>query len=165
MFVNMKEIETSDVTDLLVGITPAYLNTFLQRKLYGIAPSVRVGKVREKRRLFSEADVFGIALVWMLFESGLRTQPIRRILNELAGTKKADARIAAESLLQSQAEYIVIVREPRKPKGKTEVEPNIRTANQGELAVIVKDNPTANIVMVPVGAKFEDIKRRLQVLY
>jgi hypothetical protein len=38
----------------------------------------------------------------------------------LSGRKKADASRAAESLLQSQAEYIVAVREPLKPKGKAE---------------------------------------------
>ena len=161
----MRGIETSDVTDLLIGITPAYLNTFLQRKLYGISSSVRAGKVREKRRLFSEEDVYGIALVWMLFESGLRTQPIRRILNELAGTKKANAKVTAQKLLQSEAEYIVVVREPRKPKGKAEPEPEIRTAREADLAGIPSANPMANVLLVPIGAKFADIKKRLEVLY
>jgi hypothetical protein len=161
----MHGIETSDVTDLLVGITPGYLNTFLQRELYGISESVQAGKVRAKRRLFSEADVYGIALAWMLFESGLRTQSIRRILNELAGTKKANARITAEVLLRSQAEYIVVVREARKPKGKADAEPETHIAKRGELAGIVSGNPTANVLLVPIGAKFGDIKRRLEVLY
>ena len=161
----MREIETSDVTDLLVGIRPVYLNTFLQRELYGIAASVQAGRVREKRRLFSESDVYGIALLWMLFESGLRTQAIRRILNEIGGTKKANARISAEVLLKSRAEYLAVVREPRRPKGKTEPEPKIRTVKQAELGEIVENNPTANILLVPIGAKFDDIKKRLQVLY
>jgi hypothetical protein len=160
----MQAVETSEVTDLLVGITPAYLNTFLQRKLYGIRASVQKGKVRKKRRLFSEADVFGVALVWMLFESGLRTRAIRRILNELAGTKTADARVAAEALRKSAAEYIVIVREPRKPKGPTEPQPEIRTAKKIELAGIVADNATANVLLIPVGQKFEDVRKRMEVL-
>ena len=163
----VQPIEFSDVTGLIVGIKPIYLNTFLHRGLYGItdSESVRVGKGGEKRRLFSEADVFGIALVWMLFESGLRTKSIRRILNDLAGTQKANAKMAAETLRQYQAEYIVVVREPRKPKGKTDPEPDIRTANESELAGILADNPTANVLMVPIGAKFADIKERLRVLY
>lgn len=160
----VKTFQSADVTDLLVGITPAYLNTFLQRRLYGITASAQAGKVREQRRLFSEADVYGIALVWMLFESGLRTQPIRRILNSLAGTKKADARAAAEALRKSADEYIVIVREPRKPRGKTEPEPNITTAKKDELARIVADNPAANVLLIPVGQKFEDIRKRIEIL-
>jgi hypothetical protein len=157
-------IETSEVTDLLVGITPAYLNTFLQRKLYGITASVQAGKVREKRRLFSEGDVYGIALVWMLFEGGLRTQSIRRILNSLAKTKKADARITAEVLRKARAEYIVVVREPRKPSGNTEPEPEIRPAKKGDLQRIIAKKPTANVLMVPIGQKFEDIRKRMGIL-
>ena len=80
--------ETSDITELLVGITPAYLNTFLQRKLYGITASLQAGKVRDKRRLFNEEDVFRIAFVWILFEGGLRTQPIRRILKNRRGPQR-----------------------------------------------------------------------------
>ena len=160
----MKDFETSDVTDLLVGITSAYLNTFLQRQLYGITASVREGKVRETRRLFSQADVYGIALVWMLFESGLRTQAIRRILNDLAGTKKAAARTTAELLRKAEAEYIVVVREPRKPKGKTEPEPNITTAKKGDLPRIVSNNPTASVLLIPVGQKFEDVRKRIEIL-
>src|SRR5438045_2878515 len=137
------------MNDLLVGITPLYLNTFIQRKLYGITASVQSGKVREKRRLFSEADVYGIGLVWMLFESGLRTQVIRRILNELGGTKKANARITAETLRKARAEYIVVIREPRKPKGKSEAEPEIRTAKRSELGGIMTQLGTANILIVP----------------
>ena len=51
-----------------------------------------------------------ISLVWMLFESGLRTDSIRRILRTLAGTKKPDAVLAADALLKSKAEYILVER-------------------------------------------------------
>ena len=161
----MIAIETSDITDRLVGITPAYLQTFLQRKLYGIEPSVQAGKVRDKRRLFSEADVFGIALAWMLFESGLRTEPIRRIMNVLAGTTKANARITAEKLLKSGAEYIVVLREPRKPKGRKEPEPKIYAVKKADVSDLVSAHPAANVLVVPIGAKFADIKKLLELLY
>lgn len=161
----MLKIESSDLTDLLVGITPLYLNTFLQRKLYGITASVQSGKVREKRRLFSEGDTYGIALVWMLFESGLRTQTIRRILNELGGTKKANARVTAEALRKAAAEYIVVLREPRKPKGKAEPVPQIRTAKHSDLPKIVEQIGTANVLIVPIGAKFKDIQKRIEALF
>ena len=159
----MFEIKSSDVTDLLVGISSAYLNTFLQRKLYGITASVRSGKVREQHRLFSESDVYGIALVWMLFESGLRTQAIKHILTTLGKTNKADAAKTAEVLRKSKAEYIVVIREPRKPRGRMVVDPYIRTAQPGELSQIVASNPTANTLMVPIGSKFADINKRLAV--
>jgi len=158
-------ITTADVTGLLVGITPVYLNTFLHRKLYGLKAEVREAKGGDKQRVFSQADVFGIALVWMLFESGLRTDPIRRILKTLAGTRKADAALAANALLKSKAEYILVVREPRRPKGKTEVDPQISTVAKTELGTAIANNPTANLLMIPVGQKFEDIRKRMEILF
>jgi hypothetical protein len=156
---------SSDVTDLLVGITPIYLNTFLQRKLYGLKAEVRESKGGDKERVFSEADVFGIGLAWMLFESGLRTEAIRRILKTLADTKKADAVLAAKSVLKRNAEYILVVREPRKPRGKTEVDPKISIVAKTELGPAIANNPTANLLMVPVGQRFEDIRKRMDVLF
>ena len=157
--------KSSDITDLLVGITPIYLNTFLQRNLYGLKAEVRESKGGDKERVFSEADVFGIGLAWMLFESGLRTEVIRRILKTLADTKKADAVLAAKTLLKSKAEYILVVREPRKPRGRTEVDPQISTVERTELGSAITNNPTANLLMVPVGQKFEDIRKRMEILF
>ncbi len=161
----MTEIETSDVVERLVGIRPLYLNNFLQRGLYGVKASVQQGKLRVKRRIFSREDVFGIALVWMLFEAGLRTDPIRRILRTLGGTKKADANFTAQNLLESGAEYIAVIREPRRPRQEGEPSPEIRTAEKADLAQIVERNPTANLLFVPVRQKFEEIQKRLEVLY
>jgi hypothetical protein len=59
----------------------------------------------------------------------------------------------------------VVVREPRKPKGKTEPEPKIHTVKKADLAELASANPTANILVVPIGEKFRDIKKRLEVLY
>lgn len=160
----MPDIKTSDITHRLVGIPPLYLNNFLQRDL-GIAASIRPGETREQRRVFSKDDVFGIALVWLLFESGLRSDPIRRILRKLAGTSKPKANLTARKLLESGTEYIVIIRQPRKPGDDAEPNPEIRTAQKSELAGIVEDNPTANLLFVPVRQKFEDIQKRLDILF
>ena len=69
--------------------------------------------------------MFGIGLAWMLFEGGLRTDAILRILRKLAGTERADAVITAKTLLKRNTEYILVAREPRKPRGKAEVDPKI----------------------------------------
>src|SRR2546430_2594610 len=113
---SIKGFSSSDISDVFVGITPIYLNNFLQRKLYGIAATESDRYGETKTRIFNEADVFGIALAWMLFESGLRTQPIRRILRKLARSKQANAKAAANALLKSRTEFLVIVSEPRRPK-------------------------------------------------
>jgi hypothetical protein len=147
----MPDIKTSDITHRLVGIPPLYLNNFLQRDL-GIAASIKPGEAREQRRVFSNDDVFGIALVW-------------RILRKLAGTSKPKANLTARKLLESGTEYIVIIRQPRKPGDDAEPNPGIRTAQKGELAGIVEDNPTANLLFVPIRQKFEDIQKRLDILF
>src|SRR5713101_4036729 len=88
---------SSDVT-AMVGITPIYLNALVQRGLYGISPSISDRHGETKIRIFSEENVFGIALVWMLFQTGLRPQAIREILLQLVETKEPDANAAAEYL-------------------------------------------------------------------
>ncbi len=160
----IKALKSSDITDVLVGITPICLNSFLQRQLYGITATLSDEHGETKVRLFNEADVFGIALAWMLFESGLRTQAIRTVLNKVAGTKSANAKKAAQVLLRSKVDFILLVREARKPKS-TDEGPQVIPADETQVGHILESNPTANILMVPIGAKFSDIEKRIAVLY
>ena len=163
----MYEIDASDICERLVGITPIYLQNFVSRGSYGLRASVKSGKVRAQRRLFSQDDVYGIALVWLLFESGLRGDPMARVLNELAGTKKANANLAAKKLLDQQAEYLLIVREPRGPT-KTPLEKpqqTVTVTRQSELLSILQQYPAADFVIVSVGYKFEDIRKRMEILF
>jgi hypothetical protein len=161
------EIESEDVVERLVGITPMYLNNFLQRGLFGLRASVQAGEVRSKRRLFSREDVFAIALVWLLFESGLRTEPILRILNDLAGTKTANANRAAQKLLEADAEYLVVLRHPRQPVQKAPKRPEqaVKLATKKDLAAMGGSDTHPDVLLIPVGHKFADIKKRLQILY
>lgn len=108
-------LESSEVAEM-VGITPIYLNKFIERKHYGIKPSARWRKGRGGVRWFNADDVFGIALVWSLFESGLRRLVIERVLYDLAKTTEANA--AAKVLRESRAEYLVIRREIRSAASK-----------------------------------------------
>src|SRR5467141_3392935 len=97
-----------------VGIRPIYLNKFIERKQYGIEPSVRAGEGRGSRRFFSEDDVYGIALVWWLFEGGLRSETIQYVLNQICGgKKKVTASDAAMILREGEADILGIMRQPR----------------------------------------------------
>ncbi|MGO9590633.1 MAG: hypothetical protein ACLP3K_11390 [Candidatus Acidiferrales bacterium] len=108
----MTQFETGDVARM-VGIRPIYLNRFVERKLYGIQPSARSGEGTGRRRWFSFDDLLGIALVWWLFEAGLRTEVIKRVLRELGNSKVAIANQAAKSLRKSGAEVLIISRKLR----------------------------------------------------
>jgi len=160
------EINAEDICQRLVGITAIYLQNFVSRRLYGLHASVKPGKVRVQRRLFSRDDVFGIALVWLLFESGLRGDPIARVLNDLAGTKKANANLAAKKLLDKNAEYLLVIREPRGPKTPSEKpEQVVKVAGRSELSSVSEQNPAADLLFIPVGHKFEDIRKRMEILF
>jgi hypothetical protein len=164
---NTLGLDTSDVCERLVGITPLYLNNFLQRGLFGLQPSVQSGKVRAKRRLFSQDDVFGIALVWLLFESGLRTDPIIRVLKDVAGTKEASANLAGRKLLKTEADYLLIVRQPRTPTKSPEDKPGqiVRLLTRAELPDAVQQHANSELLVIPVSAKFADVRKRLELLF
>jgi hypothetical protein len=73
--------ETKDVLQL-TGIPSVYLNKFIERKSFGLRPSVRTGGGRGSRRLFITPDLYGVSLVWWLFESGLRSKVIDRVIRD-----------------------------------------------------------------------------------
>jgi len=161
------EIDAADICERLVGITPIYLQNFLTRDLYGLRSSIKSGKVRAQRRLFSREDVFGIALVWLLFESGLRGEPLTRILNDLAEIKKVDANRAAERLLAAGADYLLVIRKARRPSKSIPEKPDQKVAmvKKDELSSFLDQFSDAGILIIPVGAKFADVRLRLDVLF
>lgn len=158
------KIDAADICERLVGITPIYLQNFIQRGSYGLRSSVNPGKVRSQRRQFSRDDVFGIGLVWLLFEAGLRGDPMVRILKEITG-KVANPNLAAKKLLEERAEYLVIARRPR---GPTKI-PLEKPAQ--EISIVGQDSPqsiqdiAAVQIAIPVGSKFRDIEMRMELLF
>lgn len=155
-----------DVTEM-VGITPVYLNALVHRKLYGISASIsdRHGEIRV--RIFSEADVYGVALVWVLFESGLRTQSIKEILLQLVHINNANA--AAEYLMRPGSAHLVIIRESGKAKSKAKPKLRAEPILSNELMALVEqsvdEHPTAIVLIVPVGAKFAEIEKKIAAMY
>jgi len=171
------EIDAADICERLVGITPVYLQNFLQRGSYGLRSSVSPGKVRSKRRLFSPEDVYGIALVWILFETGLRGDSIARILNDIAQTKKPNANLAAAELMEFHWQYLLVFFTPRRPSKSIPQESELRvqlsTFEDLTVHLIVKDPDKGdehlmtreNVVIINVPEKFEDVRRRLEILF
>jgi hypothetical protein len=92
--------ESADVI-ALVGIPAIYLNKFIERRLFGIRPSIRSGRGRGKRRLFSAEDVFGIALAWWLFRM-LRLKTSRALLNDICGVREGGSANAASHLIRER---------------------------------------------------------------
>jgi hypothetical protein len=148
------------VTDVaaLVGIQPIQLNKFIERRKYGI---VQAGKGRGKDRRFNEEDIFGIALVWWLFESGLRSDTIQFVLNQICGGRlNSKANEAAKLLVDGGAERLVITREPRRAPAK---HPRQQTQPQNiaRAAQIVRETSTASILIIPVGSLFANLQEEM----
>jgi DNA-binding transcriptional MerR regulator len=139
-----------------------YLNRFVERKLYGIEPSIRSGKGRGSRRWFSLEDLMGIALVWWLFESGLRTEVIKRILRVLGKSQKAYSKRAASSLRQSGAEVLIITREPRLADSKEQRTPQvIVTGDSSRINQVLKEFDGKSLQLLPVANLFASVTSRI----
>ena len=90
------EVFESRIVSAIVGVPINFLNRMVERKLHGIKPSIRSDVNTGGRRWFSKEDVYGIALVYWLFEAGLRagkgkarTSVVQDVLNEIVGKPKA----------------------------------------------------------------------------
>jgi len=160
-----RAFSSADVVKLL-GITPVYLNALVHRELYGIKASISE-RSEGKLRIFSEEDVFGIALVWMLFEAGLRTQSIREILLQLVHSDNANA--AAEYLMRPGSAHLVIVRESGKTTKKTRAKLRVEAVLTEDLMESIEEfvdkYPSANILLVPAGARFVEVEKKIAAMY
>jgi hypothetical protein len=146
----------------LVGIQPTLVNKFIEReRKYGIEASVQAGG-RGKDRIFSEKDLYGIALVHWLFESGLRTEAIEFVLNQICGGRlHSRANDAAEVLLAREPEVLAITREPRTGYAK---HPEQRTylCDTREAVQLVRDAATRNVLVIPVANLLAALRTRLE---
>jgi hypothetical protein len=106
-------------------------------------------------------------LVWLLFEAGLRGDPLARVLNDITTTKKANANLAAKKLLESGSDYLLIVRKPRGPTKTPRDKPEqmVKPIKKSELAGAIVQEPTADLLIIPVGYKFDDVRKRMEMLF
>ena len=146
----------------LVGIGPLLLNKFVERRTYGIQPSVRSGKGRGGRRLFSADDVFGIALVWWLFESGLRSNVIQTVLDQICRGGRGIADQAAKKLIQKKIQVVRIQTHPRRES------PNLKMPRQLIFLIAEeKSNVTRAVCIVleiPVGLLYSILVDKMKKL-
>jgi hypothetical protein len=157
--------ESSDVENV-VGISRNYLNKFIERELYGIVPSERMDVGRGRRRWFSRDDVFGIALVWWLFEAGLRSDVIKRILRDCFGQKDANANKAAYSLREDGVAFLVICRIPRSGGGHRRKNPqqSVHMLDKDDLLALVGENKAQAIQIIPAGELFWNLEMAIAEL-
>jgi hypothetical protein len=164
---NEKELpivfESTDLTNL-VGIQPLYLNKLFEREQFGITASVRTGKGRGSRRLFAAEDVFGIALVWWLFESGLRSLTIQYVLNQICGGPlHSRANDAARILLERENKMLVIERIPRTQKDLKRAYPVqlVHLYDEFRTSELVGELTAVSVLVIPVGNLYSNLKMKM----
>jgi DNA-binding transcriptional MerR regulator len=155
--------ESRDVIRL-VGISPVYLNKFVERGLYGITPSERTGLGKGNRRWFNSEDVFGIGLVWWLFEAGLRSEVIKRILREVVSQKKANANQAAKTLQKNGSDFVAIRRLPRLggDKHPRHTLQTIALVEKSDVLDFIGQGDAGAVHVIPVGKLFRKLERLIQ---
>jgi hypothetical protein len=150
-----------------VGVQPLYLNKCIERKSYGIEPSIRAGKGRGSRRLFSEDDVFGVALIWWLFESGLRLRTIEYILNRICGRRlNSKASDAARIVLERETEMLEIRRWPRTFSASARGYPRqeVTFIDRSRASQFTEEADMASLLVIPVGKLFTNLKESMEKL-
>jgi hypothetical protein len=162
-----KQPLTFGVMDIarLVGIQPTLLNKFIQRGKYGIKASAshEARPRKGKERFFTLKDVHGIALVYWLFESGLRSETIQYVLNQVCGGRRnSNANDAASKVPRDTNIMLSITRVPRLGFLKYP-EQEVRFVDALEIAAIVGENQVGLVVVIPVGRLYARLRDQMEV--
>lgn len=134
---------------------------FAQGKEYGIAPSVHLAKGSGSRRLYDLEDVCQIGLALRLLETGLRSKAIGKVIRQVGKKGKLSKR-----LWQKDAESIclAIFRTPQTGQPLDEKRPQIVefVSNKQEVMKLADGHPDDDLILVPLGSFFAQLKQRLE---
>jgi hypothetical protein len=165
---NIIALESSDLTRL-IGIPAIQLNKFIERRQYGVEASIRTGRGRGKRRLFGLEDLYGIALVWWLSESGLRSLVIQRILNDICRVPTGGkANQAVLEFFPSRDQVLLISRKLRTgasaAKHKRRTPQKIELLGEPDVFSTMQKNIGATTIIVWVGQLLRNLDKSLEAL-
>ncbi len=131
---------------------------FTMTRDYGISPSVRLPSGSGTRRLYDLEDVLRFALALRLQETGLRSKVIGKVIKQLGS--RLSSRLGSKRLEY----FLAIVRSPKtgallseKRQQKVYRVNGIEEANR-------KRGQKDDLILIPIGSMFADIKRRLGTL-
>jgi hypothetical protein len=141
-------------------IPATYLNKFLEHNR--IRASIRQGEGRGSRRLFTKQDVLGIALMWALFQTGLRSKVIADALRALSPDESSIGPITAVATIldchPSGAAAELVIRRWLGPPRKKGRDLRVITAPSD-----VEPRPElSSELVIPVGRIFEEVKKEIE---
>jgi hypothetical protein len=157
--------ETRDMIRF-TGIPATYLNKFIESPSSGIKPSVREGSGRGTRRLFSNEDALGIALVWSLFQAGLRSRVIAQVLlaylegpegPQGLATEAAEKMDAACAALNEQ--QVLVIRRSLSRSRKTGRSLQVWLDDKD---YDVPSSELSSELVIPISMVFAEVKKKIQ---
>jgi hypothetical protein len=157
--------ETRDMIRF-TGIPASYLNKFIEHRSCGIKPSIREGSGRGTRRLFSDDDALGIALVWSLFQAGLRSRVISQVLQAYLEGPEGPQGLATEAAEKMDGECSALNKQMvlviRRSLGRS-------GAKARKLQVWLDDKdyaePSSELsseLVIPISMVFAEVKKKIQ---
>jgi hypothetical protein len=137
--------QASEITRL-VGIPQPKLAKFMESPGYKLNPSLREKAGRGTPRLYNLDDLLAVALAWWLFQAGLRSQVIGRIISA-----RETAKLLSESehWKPSENRLLVIARQIESPHGRPEQKMSFVSAKA--VAADLQSDLRRSLQILPVG--------------
>jgi hypothetical protein len=148
------------------GIPATYLNKFIEHRSFGIKPSIREGSGRGTRRLFSDEDALGIALVWSLFQVGLRSRVIAQVLEAILEgpggpqglATEAAGRLDAECAALNEPKVLVI----RRSLGRSRKNTRSLQVWLDDKDYVEPRSDVSSELIIPISMVFAEVKKKIQ---
>ena len=133
---------------------------FAEGDEYGIAPSVDKAKGSGSRRRYDLEDVCQIGLALRLLETGLRSKAIGKVIRQVRQKGKLSTRFWQEG---ADSICLAILRTPEtgRPLNEKRRQTVDFVSSKHEAATLANDRPEDDLILVPLGSFFAQMKRRL----
>lgn len=152
------KIFTTEKVAKILGLPEWRVVRFAQTDGYGIKPAFGEAAGPGSRRLYDLENVCEIALASWLVQAGLRVEVIGRVLKRLRKQGGLSHYLAQKWGDKAMGTYLGVI---RAPKGKIAGQEVISIQSWDHLANIFQDDPYSSALIIPIGARFLLLARRL----
>lgn len=148
----------------LLGVPEWRIIKFAGGKEYGIKPALSEAAGSGTRRLYNLENVCEMALAWWLFQTGLRSDVVGWVLNQVR-EKKTLRMILDEDGETLRSLYLAVTRTEGKGWYQTPRQQVAFLREGDEIQSLLGAGVTGSgFVLLPIGIKFTGLKNRLKKL-
>jgi hypothetical protein len=141
----------------LVGIPQPKLAKFMESPGYKLNPSLREKAGRGAPRLYNLDDLLAVALAWWLFQAGLRSQVIGRIISTRETAKLLSQ---SERWKPSENRLLMISGQIELPHSRPEQKVSFVSAKA--VADDVQSDPRRSVQILPLGRLLRELWEELR---